>query len=116
MARKKTENSYLSLKLAVRREAVAGLDQVRVLDAFGGRNTLWSQIPTDRYYGVEKQKGKGQNLPADNRRALESLNLADFNVIDLDAYGSRTRSWPRSSVRAACSRARASSSPPSPGR
>ena len=87
MARKKTENSYLSLKLAVRREAVAGLDQVRVLDAFGGRNTLWSQIPTDRYYGVEKQKGKGQNLPADNRRALESLNLADFNVIDLDAYG-----------------------------
>jgi hypothetical protein len=38
-------------------------------------------------YGVELQEGKGANLCADANVALLSLDLAKFNVIDVDSYG-----------------------------
>lgn len=85
--RKHTDNTCLASKIDLRRDAVVGLKVVNVLDCFGGENKLWSAIPHNRYFGIEKQKGKGKNLQADNTRVLESLDLSQFNVIDLDTWG-----------------------------
>ena len=86
-ARGHTDNTNISDKVSLREQAVAGLDELRVLDLFGGENRLWSHFDCARYYGIEIEKGKGQNLRADNLRVIHSLDLTGFNVIDADSYG-----------------------------
>ena len=83
-----TDNAHLASKVALRRRAVSKLDHVRILDAFAGYNTLWKDIPKERYYGIEMIPGKGKNLHADNLKVLPGIDLSDFTVIDLDSYGS----------------------------
>ena len=83
----KTDNTSIKSKINLRRLAVAGLDEIRVLDLFAGENRLWESFKKARYYGVEKVKGKGRNLTTDNIRAIQSLDLSAFNVIDVDSYG-----------------------------
>ena len=82
-----TDNSNVFKKVSLRKQATAHLKELRVLDLFAGENILWSHLKCDRYYGVEKIKGKGKNLNADNIRIIESLDLSGFNVIDVDSYG-----------------------------
>lgn len=82
-----TDNANLGAKVALRRRAISGLANVRVLDVFAGDNLIWSQIPTESYLGIEKEKGKGRNIHADNRAVIPGLDLAQFTVIDCDAYG-----------------------------
>jgi len=58
-----------------------------VLDLFAGNNLIWKNFKCVKYFGVEKVKGKGNNLNADNNRIIESLDLSEFNIIDADSYG-----------------------------
>lgn len=83
----KTDNFQIENKIKLRKKAVEHLKEVRVLDLFAGENRIWSQIKTDYYFGVEKEKGKGKNLNVDNLRVIENLDLSKFNVIDVDSYG-----------------------------
>ncbi len=83
----KTDNANLSHKVYLRRKATKGLKELCVLDCFAGENRIWSNFDCKKYYGIEKVKGKGKNLNADNERVLKSLDLSKFNVIDLDSYG-----------------------------
>ena len=83
----KTDNASVGEKVSLRKRATGHLQELRVLDLFAGENVLWSKFDCARYYGVEKEKGKGRNLTADNLRIIESLDLSDFNVIDADSYG-----------------------------
>ena len=83
----KTDNAHIESKINLRKLATQGLDELRVLDLFAGENKLWSSFEKARYYGVEKVKGKGANLHTDNIRVIQSLDLSDFNVIDVDSYG-----------------------------
>ena len=82
-----TDNTNLVHKVQLRKEAIKNLSQVNVLDLFAGQNYIWSNFDCDKYYGVEKVKGKGKNLNADNIRVIASLDLSKFNVIDCDSYG-----------------------------
>lgn len=83
----KTDNKSIGNKIFIRKQAIKNLSEVNVLDLFGGRNVLWKNIPTNRYYGIEKEKNKGLNLNADSHDMLQSLDLRKFNVIDVDSYG-----------------------------
>lgn len=83
----KTDNKSIGNKIFIRKQAIKDLPEVNVLDLFGGRNVLWKNIATSRYYGVEKEKDKGLNLRADSHEILHSLDLRKFNVIDVDSYG-----------------------------
>ncbi|MDE7164768.1 MAG: hypothetical protein K2O04_05020 [Clostridiales bacterium] len=83
----KTDNKSIGNKIFIRKKAISNLPEINVLDLFGGNNVLWKNIYTDRYFGVEKQKDKGNNLVADSRRIFDSLDLSKFNVIDVDSYG-----------------------------
>ena len=83
----KTDNKSIANKVYIRKEAIKDLDEVRVLDLFAGRNVLWNNIKTERYYGIEIEKNKGRNLTADVRKVFNNLDLSSFNVIDCDSYG-----------------------------
>ena len=86
----RTDNASLPMKLKVREEALKHIDkekQVSVLDLFAGENILWGYLKNDYYFGIEKEKGKGKNLYADNRKVIPSLDLSKFTVIDCDSYG-----------------------------
>lgn len=82
-----TDNSSLANKIELRKRATQNLEEIRVLDLYAGHNTLWSRFDKDKYFGVEIERGKGQNLTADNKRIIENLDLSEFNVIDCDSYG-----------------------------
>lgn len=83
----KTDNKSVNDKIFIRREAIKPLPTVKVLDLFAGRNVLWNNIPTDSYFGIDISRGKGQNLVADSHSLFDSLDLFNFNVIDVDSYG-----------------------------
>ena len=83
----KTDNKSIANKIFIRKEAIKDLKEVRVLDLFAGRNVLWNNIETDKYYGIDLEQNKGKNLTADTRKVFNSLDLSQFNVIDCDSYG-----------------------------
>ena len=83
----KTDNKSIANKLFIRKEAIKNLKEIKVLDLFAGRNVLWNNIKTDKYFGIEIEKNKGKNLNVDVRKVFDNLNLSAFNVIDCDSYG-----------------------------
>lgn len=83
----KTDNKSIANKIFIRQEAIKNLKEVKVLDLFAGRNVLWNNIKTDKYYGIDIVTNKGKNLNVDTRKAFDNLDLSQFNVIDCDSYG-----------------------------
>lgn len=93
---KKADNSHSGPKIALRLALVDNLkkDRLRVLDAYSGSGFLWKQIraarPDIRFdmTNIEKkQNGRLDAIHGDNVRVMPSLPLAEFDIIDLDAYG-----------------------------
>jgi len=82
-----TDNTAINNKIRLRELSIRGLKEIKVLDLFAGENKLWSNIKTNRYFGVELSKDKGKNLYANNLKVIPSLDLSQFNVIDCDSYG-----------------------------
>ena len=83
----KTDNKSIANKIFIRKEAIKSLKEVKVLDLFAGRNVLWNNIDTDKYFGIDIATNKGKNLNADTRQVFDSIDLSEFNVIDCDSYG-----------------------------
>lgn len=83
----KTDNKSIYDKIFIRKQAIQGIEHVKVLDLFAGRNVLWNNIPTEYYFGIDAQNGKGKNLVADSHTVFDALDLSRFNVIDVDSYG-----------------------------
>lgn len=88
---KKTDNDLLEAKVALRiRNLPPG--PIRVLDAYGGHGVVWSEIirRTKRSdivrVAIDKERRPGA-LRGNNMKYLRSLDLRQFQVIDLDAYG-----------------------------
>ena len=82
-------------KIQLRRNVldVMGADRVAVLDLFAGtgamHDAVWHQA--NCYVGCDLKWAEHQarvDYVCDNRRLLRTLNLDEFNVFDLDAYGS----------------------------
>lgn len=53
----------------------------------GKENVLWHNIKTDKYFGIDIEINKGNNLNADTRKVFDNLNLSEYNIIDCDSYG-----------------------------
>lgn len=83
----KTDNKSIANKIFIRQNGIKRLDNVRVLDLFAGRNVLWNNIKTDKYFGIDIDADKGANLKANTREVFDNINLQDYNVIDCDSYG-----------------------------
>jgi hypothetical protein len=82
-------------KVALREEALSLVGQARVLDLFAGRGAMHGAVwhKAARYLGGDKDMRQALAHPAPCHHAeaqvlLRALDLAAFNVFDLDAYGS----------------------------
>lgn len=90
---KKTDNHALNAKCALREKYLPQADPVRVLDLFGGYGVIWNTIKARndrdiRVLRVEKRKDcGGVYLKGDNRKFIGSIDLDDFDIVDIDAYG-----------------------------
>lgn len=72
--------------------SIIGADHAHVFDAFSGEGELYRAVwhRAASYVGVDLKWYHDDRLAyvADNRRLMRALDLARFNVFDLDAYGS----------------------------
>lgn len=92
MSMPQKDNSASASKRALRDDAVrevCGNTPPRVLDAFAGYGLMWRDVRTAKYLGFEKDKKKRTPgvMNVDNLKMLASLDLSEFDVIDLDSYG-----------------------------
>lgn len=69
----KTDNKSIANKIFIRKEAIKNLKEVKVLDLFAGRNVLWSNIHTDKYFGIDIEANKGKNLNVNTRNVFDSI-------------------------------------------
>ena len=87
----KRESSHWDEKLHLRELAIQMTGKARpsVLDLFAARGALWGSLPHGEYLGIEKDKAKARPgvLVGDNMKFLPTLDLAEFDIIDCDAFG-----------------------------
>jgi len=85
LSRVQIDNSYLSEKIILRKNAIEKLKKKNVLDLFCGNKLIWSNIEHDKYLGIDIKTDK--NIKGDNRKYIPRLDLSIYNIIDIDAYG-----------------------------
>lgn len=78
-------------KVAVRQHVLDTIGEVRVFDAFAGSGEMYSAVwrKASSYTGCDQKLQRDERLMfcCDNRRVLRAIDLAPFNLFDLDAYG-----------------------------
>ncbi len=91
-----TENSHLRTKIRIRQDAInlIGKDSINVLDAYAGEGIVWNRIRKEMpdikitTLGIEKRKYLNPAvIMGDNRKVMKGLDLNQFDLIDLDAFG-----------------------------
>jgi hypothetical protein len=80
-------------KAELRQNVLDSMDgPVEVFDAFAGSGEMWRRVwhKAAAYVGCDTTWYRDERLVfvADNRRVLRAIDLAPFNIFDLDAYGS----------------------------
>lgn len=81
-------------KVDLRRAILAelGVPEPRILDAFCAAGSMWKDAygATPNYVGVDEKVflDERTTVVADNQRFLRQIDLDQFDVFDLDAYGS----------------------------
>ena len=89
---KKTNNAKTTAKAELRLSVLNSIKNPRVLEVFcgGGEmyNTVWNKA--EKYTGIDKVKqfDERNTICGDARKALRLVNLSEFNIFDIDAYGS----------------------------
>lgn len=90
----KTDNNPQAFraKVDIRRRVLEAVAAPNVFDAFAGTGQMYSAVWKDAqgYTGCDlKWARDGRTMfAADNRRVMRAIDLAPFNVFDLDSYGS----------------------------
>lgn len=88
---KKTDNHYLKEKIQLRKEVISLIENPTILECFAGKGVLYRTIKNDSIkitsIEIEQGKNKKAHLTGDSFKYLLSLDLSQYNIIDLDAYG-----------------------------
>lgn len=90
---KKVDNKFLADKVALRAQSLPQKQTIKVLDVFAGKGTLWNLVREKtkkniQVVSIDKRDDLYDfHLHGDNLRILRTLDLTNFDVIDLDAYG-----------------------------
>lgn len=81
----KTNNAFPELKKRLRQ--IDRPPQAKVLDCYAGNQKMWDGEQLERYFPIDKESYEKISIKSDNLKILKSLDLSQFNVIDVDAYG-----------------------------
>lgn len=90
----KTNNARIDAKIEVRKKTIdiIGCDNARVLEIFCGSGEMYDAVWKDAayYVGIDKIKffDNRKTICGDADKALRIVDLNQFNIIDIDAYGS----------------------------
>jgi hypothetical protein len=90
MSNQQTDNSYFLKKVEIRKKFLPQKNKINVLDCYAGKGLIWNNIKKIKNINVisiDKKKNKNIDLVGDNRKYLKKINLNEFDIIDLDAYG-----------------------------
>ena len=97
MPPRKVDNSHEYAKLRLREDAVRslGLTHIKVLDAYSGKGVMWralaARMPDVTFDVTRIDKKPDDDDPSlirgDNVRVMRGMDLSQFDLIDLDAYG-----------------------------
>jgi len=88
-----TDNSYLNNKIKLREEFLNKNNNYKVLDFYTGDCQIWNKIKLDGYniditrFDQKKDK-QGIYLLGENIKYFNMINFDNYDIIDLDAYGS----------------------------
>lgn len=90
----------LKAKIDLRQRVLAAIGEpAGVFDAFAGSGQMYSAVwsKAQRYVGCDlKWIRDGRKMfAADNRRVMRAIDLAPFNIFDLDSYGAP---WPQAII------------------
>src|SRR5690242_9791645 len=86
--------SARSAKIEIRQRVLdaIGAETAAVFDAYGGAGELYRAVwsKAARYVGCDQNWFRDERtmFVADNRRVMRAIDLGQFNVFDLDAFGS----------------------------
>jgi len=89
--------AMLHLKVTLRLQSLPDKQHLCVLDAFGGEGKLWDAVKrqapdkTFTILSIDKNAYKKVQLQGDNMKFLMGLNLNQYDIIDLDAWGSPSK-------------------------
>jgi hypothetical protein len=86
----KTNNDvrFLGCKRSLRRKFVKKGD--RILELYAGEGVLWRTLKEEyqlSILSIDKKNYNKVNLQGDNLKWLKRIDLNNFDIIDLDAYG-----------------------------
>lgn len=91
----KTNNdlSLINGKVELRVQSLPDKKDIRVLEAFGGEGILWAMVKSQcpdkniTVLSIDKNSYKKVQLQGENIKFIKSMDLNQFDVIDLDAWG-----------------------------
>lgn len=89
----KTDNANFAVKIEMRLGAMraTGWREFGVLDLCAGASKIWTavnaEMPLSRYLACDRKPRSAMVLKGDAEDLAQTIDLALFNVIDIDAYG-----------------------------
>ena len=93
MSRRQTDNTHLAEKIALREANLPAGDPIRVLDCYAGKGIIWDRIArrnpgrTIERLGIDVKGEDPGLLFGKAEKFVPAMDLEQFDVIDLDAYG-----------------------------
>ena len=88
----KTNNAKTNAKPEIRHRILSMIDSPRVLEVFCGAGEMYHSVwhMADRYTGIDKVKyfDNRHTICGDAKKAVKLIDVSDYNIFDIDAYGS----------------------------
>jgi len=87
---KKTDNHYINEKIELRKFCIENTKSPKILECYAGKGILYNKLKHLKFkiLSIEKEKNKHKTgLTGDNIKFIQNFDLTNFNIIDLDAYG-----------------------------
>lgn len=89
---KKTNNAKTDAKKKIRQKVLSLIDNPSVLEVYCGAGDMYYDVwhKANSYTGIDKLKffDERRTICGDAIKAVSTINLDEFNIFDIDAYGS----------------------------
>lgn len=88
----KTDNAPIAAKQQIRLSILDKIKNPRVCEVFCGTGEMYRSVwhKAEDYIGIDKRKFFDERITicGDAEKAIRTINLNDYNIFDIDAYGS----------------------------